>query len=248
MVRTLAASRGIASGRTLEGVLPLAPELWAWWKMDEASGNLADSTGNGNTITEVGTVPSAAGKIGNARGPYSADNYFQFATTPIAGIGQPFTLLAWGKYTANATVQALIEQGQTDAGISGPLIRVTDDSKLRVANHTSGLILTGTTTIADGWHHFAVTSDGENLTGYLDGEIEVGPTFHSAITTDMHRLNIGRRVFNSAAIWNDLIDLCGVVTTRAWTLAEIRNLYRSGLGLDYPFSLLRGVAIGRQVA
>jgi hypothetical protein len=46
--------------------LSLRKKAVAYWKLGEASGSRADSTGWGNTLTDVNTVTQAAGKVGNA--------------------------------------------------------------------------------------------------------------------------------------------------------------------------------------
>lgn len=55
----------------------------AYWKMDEASGqNLTDSTGRGNTLTEIGgAVDSVTGLVGNAKNFIGDGHYFKRADT-----------------------------------------------------------------------------------------------------------------------------------------------------------------------
>lgn len=61
--------------------------LKAYWKLDEASGNGVDSKG-ANTLTDNGSVTSAAGKIGNARGFDSAAvRYFSRGDTADLSAG-----------------------------------------------------------------------------------------------------------------------------------------------------------------
>lgn len=65
------ASRGASKGSTLRtqgGTLPdaLSNGLVGYWKMEESSGNMSDSSGNGRTLTNNGTITFTAGKFANA--------------------------------------------------------------------------------------------------------------------------------------------------------------------------------------
>lgn len=65
------------------------------WHMGTGTGNEVDSTGNGNTATEVGTVLQASGQIGYAREFLGSDDHFHFADADLGiGAGQ-FTYEAW---------------------------------------------------------------------------------------------------------------------------------------------------------
>ena len=46
--------------------MALTDNLLGWWKLDESSGNAADATGGGYTLTNVNSTPFVTGKIGNA--------------------------------------------------------------------------------------------------------------------------------------------------------------------------------------
>src|SRR4051812_3981873 len=84
----------------------LSTNLFAYWKLDEGTGNqaftaidAADATANGNTLTQVNQPGSAAGMIGNARvfDP-SFPQRFGSANTSAFGTGignTDFTLQAW---------------------------------------------------------------------------------------------------------------------------------------------------------
>ena len=46
--------------------MAILDNIRAAYKLDESSGNAADSSGNGNTLTNNGTVTYVTGKINNA--------------------------------------------------------------------------------------------------------------------------------------------------------------------------------------
>jgi hypothetical protein len=78
---------GNAGGNTL------ATGLLAYWTMNEASGNRADSTGNGNTLVQTGTVGTATGfgNVGNVLSSTGIANLYNsgngVAYASLAGLG-----------------------------------------------------------------------------------------------------------------------------------------------------------------
>lgn len=48
------------------GPATLPVDLYAFWSLEEESGNRVDATGNGHTLTDNGTVTSNPGKVGTA--------------------------------------------------------------------------------------------------------------------------------------------------------------------------------------
>lgn len=65
---------GVGSGT----VVSLKPNLVAWWEMSESAGNaLVDSTGRGNTLTDVAAPIAVAGKVGSAK-QYNGTNTYNF--------------------------------------------------------------------------------------------------------------------------------------------------------------------------
>ena len=67
----------------------------AVYHMGSGTGNEVDSTGNGNTLSEVGTVNLVEGKIGYARDFLGSDDHFHFTDADLGiGAGQ-FTFESW---------------------------------------------------------------------------------------------------------------------------------------------------------
>ena len=69
--------------------MSLTTNIVAYWKFDESSGNAMDSTGNGNTLTNVNTVTYSAGKINNGANFVAASSQYFSATAaaPASGNG-----------------------------------------------------------------------------------------------------------------------------------------------------------------
>lgn len=99
----------------------------AYWKMDEASGNLADSSGNGYTLTAVGT-PIAAGDyrfanitaaLPNRGSPFingvSSSNRFD-PSSALLGMTAPVTTITietWGRWTGAGFIGSIGGAGET---------------------------------------------------------------------------------------------------------------------------------------
>lgn len=77
----------------------LLTDLAAFWTFDEPSGNALDSSGNGYTLTENGSLPSTTGIVEGSR-HYDANdaNYFSRASAPAFIFNGPFTITAWCRF------------------------------------------------------------------------------------------------------------------------------------------------------
>jgi hypothetical protein len=108
------ASLSIASSRNAT----LQNGLVGWWKMDETSGNPADSSGNGNSLTNNATVTFVAGKFGNAANLVSTSNQYLSTTTSITGIQ---TVSFWVNPTATTTYFVDLDGTNTISASSGTI-------------------------------------------------------------------------------------------------------------------------------
>lgn len=71
--------------------------LEAFWRFEETTGNALDSSGNGRTLTENGTLASGTGVVGTDRLYADADetDYFERASEAVFGFSGDFTITAW---------------------------------------------------------------------------------------------------------------------------------------------------------
>ncbi|HLE48848.1 MAG TPA: LamG domain-containing protein [Patescibacteria group bacterium] len=77
---------GETSASFLKDQSPLSDGLVGYWKMDEASGDAADSSGNGVTLTNQSTVSYVGGKFGNSIDLVPASTDYFSTATDINGI------------------------------------------------------------------------------------------------------------------------------------------------------------------
>jgi hypothetical protein len=142
----------------------------AYWNLDEASGNVADSTGNGYTGTPTGTSV-VSGEYSNAR---------SFAGTTGSYIDIPSVM---GLSTTNVTIETWVNLDSTSRNGAFVKIGTSNGYGIGVGSTTfddtgNNLILiyegirwiNTSHTIGTGWHHVAMTINGSGYpTAYIDG-------------------------------------------------------------------------------
>lgn len=204
--------------------------LLAYWKLDEASGNAIDSSGNGYTLTQSNNPLGVAGKVGNAR-QFVAASLQALYHAAILFPDTDFTISAWVNITTLTDFKHIINKwtttnkGQMAAYINGNKIEwaIYTDSAIigSVVNcATFGNLSTGT------WYHMIL--ERNKSAGTI--RIGINLTFDTAAangvigSTAGFRLGI-RESFSSGA-FNGLIDEVGI-WTRLLTVAEMTRLYNA---------------------
>ena len=223
--------------------MALTTNLVAYYKLDESSGNPADATGNGYTLTNINTATFSAGLINNGidcgndgttRGASISNN---LGTTANGAKSISF----WVKMNSEPSSQFnyIVQLNHTTTSTSFSIDY--DDSggtkHIRLEKYCSGNsddvqvtynVTLGTST----WHHIVGTTDGTTLTLYLDGvSVNTGSDFTasgSGSYTDVFQIgnsNTSHFKVDEVGVWN-----------RALSSTEVSQLYNSGAGLQYPFS------------
>ncbi len=127
------AGKANASARSgTSAVLGANSEAWlsdglvGYWKMDETSGTRADSSGNGNTLTDNNTVTSNPGKFGNA-GQFTNANSESLSladNTTLSTGDIDFTVSAW-VYADSLDSRVIVAKQSADAAGEYQLAYVT---------------------------------------------------------------------------------------------------------------------------
>jgi len=217
-------------------------ELVGWWKFDEGSGTTAyDSSGNGHDGTVLGTPEWGPG-------PEGFGGALNFSATmgancgdfdPTGGTGV-FTLALWCLWDGTSGTQhfltksnawgaaTMMFQVEVKAGDSDPAR--TDRMALTYQAATQAILHE---VPKNEWAHMALTFDGTNATGYLNGVDEAGPqpTGIGAYVNAPVLIGItwnGTRIFQG---WLDDVRLYD----RALTESEIKAVME-GIGGRYPFA------------
>ncbi len=229
--------------------MSLRTGLVAYWKMDEASGNRADSVAS-HTMTDQSSVGSASGKINNAGDftPASTDWMsasdhadFDFSTT--------FSLQAWINIDNLATdIGAVVKWDyQTDGawgfqsgqGASDELTmfvaNAADDDGSNRSNTTNANLS------ADTFYHIIVTYDGglaaANRVKFYRNTTLLTTSVDGTIATSLQNAGADLRIGTwggslSGRYWDGLIDEVGL-WNRVLTTAEMTRLYNGGNGLPF---------------
>ena len=240
-------------------------EEWASWtedlnvgingyfKLDEGSGAVIDSTGNYNG-TDQGATPGATGIINNAYS-FTTNDYIDTTTRGTLGsnLGNGFSISFWLNTTSTsheAVIGSFNDAGAGDGSIviELNLNSVGADDAGKIHMHLKDIdgnnLESGTTndiTFSDGaFHHIVVTMDGDNNanTLYLDG-VNQSLTYRVQTTPDNfanfdYGITLGASNFRGTRYWyyEGIYDEVGM-WNRILSESEITNLYNGGNGISY---------------
>jgi len=203
------------------------------WHMNEASGNVLDSSGNGNTGTPTGTT-AVTGRMGNARSfNGSSDSISMGTPSNLIDITQAITLEAWIKRGAPATVGHIVgAYGTPNSGynLTFGVGDANNDKICFTIQGVSNYCTSKTYPDITQWHHIAVTYDRSIINIYVDGVIvETFPQTVALTVSASGTFQIGRRAFGGYAPFNGVIDEVRVSniarTTEEIKLAASRRSY-----------------------
>ena len=161
------------------------------WTLDETTGTTAaDSSGNGNDGTVIGTdfnTDSVTGVLNSALN--FEGGHITINDDPSLDLITNFTLSAWIKRSVTGQTDNIINK----AGGSYVLFIENDDT-LRLTRQGVGEIVISTTTITDTeWHHVVATYDGTIGKLYIDGVDVSGVTTPQTLVANTSSLAIGAR-------------------------------------------------------
>lgn len=232
---------------TLVVYAALTTSIVSYWKLDESSGNPADSVGS-NTLTNENTTAFAAALINNGGDFGSTNTTKAFSRTDALGLTYTsnFTYSAWFKLQtapSNAFQNILYIKDSTALGwYSRVFYGDTAGVKTIYAQRLTNTSVTSATTITtDVWHHFVYTFDGTTMLLYYDGSLLINGGTQSGSTDSSANgaavFAIGReRIAGDGGFWKGMVDEVGV-WSRALSSTEVTSLYNAGVGLQYPFTV-----------
>jgi hypothetical protein len=227
--------------------MSLSTNLVSYWKLDEASGDAADSKGS-NTLSNIGTMTYATGKINNGA-VIATGKYLKILDAAQTGLdlSGDFTLGFWVKFNSLPGVEGEMYFINKYGGSSG-----TDSYLLELYNAGGTLELYGVT-CADGstphaaeqswtpstatWYYvnMVYTASAHTVKFYINGS-----AISVAIDVTDTSIYNGTAPFVVGAYNNGSNTLDGImdeigVWSRVLSETEIYTLYNSGRGLQYPF-------------
>lgn len=195
---------------------------------------MADGDYNQNIIPETSTTIQLIAKKSNLTNTKSLDFDGSDDYVDISGVDTTIntttgSVSAWVKLDTIG-VSCTIFMASVDANNFIRLWYKNDDSDLKFQikrGGTNNLIDFSTSIEGDGnWHHIAMTWDGNDLKGYLDGTEVASGTMSGTFTGTIDTVHIGRYTVSSTSYWLGNIDEVALWDTAlsATAISSIRNL------------------------
>lgn len=232
--------------------MALTDNLVSYWKLDESSGNAADSVGS-NTLTNNGSTTYSTGKINNGAVLNANTKYLSIADASQSGLDltTAFTFSFWinvTKPTNGVTISFIDKYLGTGNQRSYRLYYYNSSGTYTFYSDLSGdgsgadeYILNYTLTDST-WYHIVYVWNGSTKkhTLYINGSSQGEQT--GSLTSSLFNSTAPFYLGNGQGLnttLNGTMDEVGV-WSRALSSTEISQLYNSGNGLQYPFNLNKG--------
>ena len=216
----------------------LLNNLVAYWALDEATGNRADSHG-ANTLTPVGAgVSYAAAKIGNGVSFAAANNYLNIADNSAVSLdGTDWTLACWcyatafGGAPANTLLCKATTSNEWELIYRGPTSSGSSRFRMSVFGSTATSIDASTPTpVINTWYFVAAWLAGNTLSIQVNNGTVYSTTLLAAVPVTNAPFRIGS--YGTGNQWLGIIDEAAIWHA-ALTAAQRTALFNSGAGLAY---------------
>lgn len=212
--------------------------LVSYWKLDESSGNAADSSGNGFTLTKQGTTTYSSALINNGGNLGSSDanaNGFSRADGMSVDLSGASSVSLWLKFLGAPTVSSRIMTWGSVTGTSRYFqlnyTNATTSLQVNAASNTSS----GTVNLNDGsFHHIAYTCSGSGSVSLYHNGSAIASTTRGTDTASAQFAigNISSFLVGLPAIFDEM-----GTWSKELTSGEVNQLYSGGAGLSYPFNI-----------
>lgn len=208
------------------------PEPIAYWKFDESSGDAADATGNGKTLTNQNNTPFVAGKLGNGA-DFERDLSHYFSRINGGMASSSGTASCWIKTESNPSVLSIMGDG-TGFGTGGFTFRVDENNHLDMYFGDDTVEVNGSTQLTFGsWYMATVTWNSDGKEVFLNAQSDGTDSIDQTISSGTENFYLGIRGDLNEG-FDGIIDECGIWDT-VLTNEQIESLYNSGSGRTYPF-------------
>jgi hypothetical protein len=224
----------------------LLDSLMLYYKLDEASGTLADDANDIQDATVRGSASRILGKLGNALHTNTYDKFLRSPYNAASDIDTTYSISMWFYLDSLPSVVGQSYLFYSFLPISpyystALMLENTDNLRFVVRNGagTAYAVQSAASSVQDStWYHVVAIFRGNGLTSqiYLNGtDVSVNAaTFSGGIYNSTNYLYFGNNdseLYNTASV----IDEIGV-WNRVLTAGEVTILYNTGLGKTHPFT------------
>lgn len=208
--------------------------LISYWKLDETSGNRADSHG-ANTLTDNFTVGNTTGKISNAADFIDTNTEFlsvaDNADFSYSG-AEDRSISLWFKPDSVSGVNTIISKwaNSTDQ----EYILYTNGTSLVLGVLQQGAEVTKTSIAVGTWYHVVITMNSSKFVQmYVDAVSAGTKTSTGTVAGTTSELRIGQN--SNTNYYDGAVDEVAFYT-RILSAGDVTDLYNGGSALAYPFS------------
>lgn len=204
--------------------------LVGWWKLDEASGNAIDSSGQGKTGTPTGTTTVSNCKRSGCRSFNGTSD--RITSSSFTGLGSSNrSVSVWFNVTGGSGSRRVITL-PADATATDAAAMIISVNLTTVGVGFGGSpwdCYVGTTSIPNTWTHVVGTISGNQLIMYING-VSVDSCTNSGAVGANPIGEIGRYNASYGQYFQGQIDDVRIYN-RALTAQEVRELYIPGIVL-----------------
>lgn len=254
---------GTATATLILRVGQTADDLIAWYPLDGTGADLGGHGLHGRVVGGVTPAPDRAGIAGGACGLDGATGFIDLGPSPLLKPGAGITVAAWvyrPSWSAIPARQAVLDNTGPGQGwglwcVSSPAVE--GRAGREAEGFGSPIPAWGTASMADGWHHLALTCDGQDTTLYVNGMLasrQWGPAVRPLAYDDDNHTLVGALAGVTAGggpgpdggfFAGRLDDL--VIYARALTGPELATV-RTGVTLPSGFEAWRRARFGADAA
>ncbi len=219
----------------------------SYWKLDEASGNAIDATGNGNNLINNNVVAYSPAVINNgADGGVTNTNKDLSILSNLGITNGAISISLWVKLNTEITASyyAFIAKDDSATSVTYSILYSYNSGirELWFLRRNNGVsdasifntITLGTTT----FNHIVLTYDGTTLLAYVNnvsvGSIVASGTGSSSTPNQTNLLSFSDGS-NAHQLFSPAVEDETGIWNRALTSTEVTELYNSGAGFQYPF-------------
>lgn len=234
--------------------MAITDNIVSYWKLDESSGNAADSIGS-NTLTNNNSTAYVAAKINNGIDIVPASSN-SLSVAGVSLVGNAWSFGIWvNTDVSNTNNRTIFSYAPTSGNVNKIQVEGQTDGKLRlIVFNSSGTIKkdykTATALSTSTWYFLVVTWDGTNLKMFLNGSEETTTKSLDDANTNTNTsrsFKLGSEVAGTN-YWDGKLDEAGIWSA-ALSSTDITTLYNSGNGLQVnAFSVSETLAMTETVS